>query len=111
VGGRRGPADRADVAAQVAGLGLPAALAARLAPPAPPEVIEVWPENWDAMRIFLGLETQWRRAGMAGVPVGLDYAALPVVATALGVPLLEDLLARLRILEGAALTAMAEKAR
>ena len=115
MGGRRGRADGADIAAQLAGLGLDPAqssvLAAGLAPPAPPEMIEVWPENWDAMRVFLGMETQWRRAGMAGVAVGLDYAALPVVTGALGVALDEDLLARLRILEGAAVKALAEGAR
>ena len=70
-------------------------------------MVEVMPENWGAMRIFLAMDTQWRRAGMAGVASGLDYAVLPVVAAALALTLDADLLARLRILEGAALTAMA----
>lgn len=70
-------------------------------------MVEVMPENWGAMRIFLAMDTQWRRAGMAGVATGLDYAALPVVAAALALALDADLLARLRIAEGAALVAMA----
>ncbi len=64
------------------------------------------PENWGAMRIFLAMDTQWRRAGMAGIATGLDYAVLSVVAGALAIGLDADLLARLRVLEGAALTAM-----
>ena len=92
-------------------MGLPPELAAGLVPPAsaaPSEVTEVWPENWDAMRVFLGMETQWRRAGMAGACVGLDYAVLPIVAGALAIAVDEDLLARLRVMEGAAVKAMAE---
>lgn len=83
-----------------------AGLAASAAPPAP-EMVEVMPENWGAMRIFLAMQTQWRRAGLSGIACGLDYAALPVVAGALAVALDADLLARLRIAEGAALVAMA----
>lgn len=68
------------------------------------------PENWDAMRLFLAMETQWRRAGMTGVATGLDYAVLPAVAGFNGLTLNADLFARLRIIEGAALKAMAERA-
>ncbi len=69
------------------------------------------PENWDAMRLFLAMETQWRRAGMSGVATGLDYSVLPAVAGLAGLALNADIFARLRILEGAALAAMAEAAR
>ena len=34
---------------------------------AQPEAIDVMPENWGAMRLFLAMETQWRRAGMSGL--------------------------------------------
>jgi hypothetical protein len=71
--------------------------------------LEIMPENWGALRVFLGLETQWRRAGVAGVPTGLDYAAIPVVCSMLGVLADADLLARLRVIEGAALAALAER--
>jgi hypothetical protein len=101
------------VLAEARALGLPEEMAAGLAASAQPaaaEAVEVMPENWGAMRVFLGMETQWRRAGMAGVAVGLDYGALPVVAGALGVTADADLFGRLRILEGAALAVMAERA-
>lgn len=35
---------------------------------------EVWPENWDATKVFLAMQTQWR-IGMNGV-TGLDYTPL-----------------------------------
>ena len=101
--------------AQAAGLGLPADVAAWLAASAQPAAAEtaigIWPENWDAMRLFLGMETQWRRAGMSGVATGLDYAVAPVVAGALGIALDSGCFDRLKILEGAALRAMAERNR
>jgi hypothetical protein len=82
-------------------------MAARLAASTrAPDTIEIMPENWPALRVFLGLETQWRRAGLGGVAVGLDYGALPVVAGCLGIPTDADLLARLKVLEGAAISAM-----
>lgn len=93
------------MAEQARGLGLPPeALAAmeRTAARGAPEHIGVWPENWGAVRVFLAMGTQWRRAGMGGVPVGLDYAALPAIAGALGVPADADLLARLRVMEAEA---------
>lgn len=42
-----------------------------------PEEFEVWPENWDAVRVFASIQTQWR-IGMAG-PTGLDYAVIPAM--------------------------------
>lgn len=42
----------------------------------------VWPENWQPLRVFLAMQTQWR-VGMAG-PTGLDYTALPAVGQMLG---------------------------
>jgi len=70
----------------------------------------IWPENWGAVRVFAAMSTQWRRAGMAGVPVGLDYAVLPVVAAAHGVACDGDLLARLAMIESAALRIMLDRA-
>ena len=69
---------------------------------------EVMPGNWGAVRVFFARGSQWRRAGMLGVAVGLDYAALPVVCDALAVPMDEPLLARVRVLEGEAVEAMFE---
>ena len=42
------------------------------------------PANWDAVRLFVAVQTQWRYAGMSGVPTGLDYAGCRAVAAGLG---------------------------
>lgn len=39
--------------------------------------VEVWPDNADALNVFIGMATQWRPS-FGGV-IGLDYAALPAV--------------------------------
>lgn len=38
------------------------------------EVVEIWPENWEAFRLFQMLATQWR-VSMGG-PTGLDHNVL-----------------------------------
>jgi hypothetical protein len=73
--------------------------------------LAIWPENWAAVRAMAAMATQWRRAGMAGIEVGLDYAVLPVVCAALALTLDEDLLGRIRVMEAAALSALAEARR
>jgi len=75
---------------------------------ATPPPTEVMPANWGAVRVFLAMGTQWRRAGMTGLPCGLDYAALPAVCAAEDEVLDGVLLARLRAMEGAALVRMDE---
>ncbi len=64
------------------------------------------PEAWDAARVFAAAGTQWRRAGMTGVPTGLDYAGVEAAARAVGVEWTGALLDRLRIMEHAAIEAM-----
>jgi hypothetical protein len=71
--------------------------------------VPVAAENWPALRVFVAMGTQWRRAGLGGIETGLDYAALPAVCGALAVPLDEDLLWRVRMLEAEALAVMAER--
>ncbi|WP_322105851.1 DUF1799 domain-containing protein [Paraburkholderia sp. J41] len=52
---------------------------------------EVFPENWDAVRLFEALSTQWRAVAfgtMAGARVlhmGLDYAVFEPVARLIGI--------------------------
>ncbi len=48
--------------------------------------VEVWPDNMPSVEVFIDLMTQWRRAGMAGVRSGLDYAVLPAVFAIRGIP-------------------------
>lgn len=71
--------------------------------------IEVWAENWEAMTVWLAMGTQWRVAGLTGLPIGLDYAALPVVTGALGLRLDEGLLARLRVMEDTAVQELVKR--
>lgn len=67
------------------------------------ETVEVWPDNWLALRVFQSMRTQWR-VGMSG-PTGLDYTALPIVMKLEGVSKrdLQDIFDCVRIMEGAAL--------
>jgi hypothetical protein len=65
----------------------------------------VWPENWDAMRAFLAVQTQWS-TGMGG-PTGLDYTRVRSGLELAGVPVTQELFSQLRTLEFAALDAMA----
>lgn len=48
--------------------------------------IEVWPDCMTAVEVFIDMDTQWRRAGMSGARVGMDYTALPVVFGIRGIP-------------------------
>lgn len=69
----------------------------------------VWPENWDAVRVFTACATQWRIS--AGHRTGLDYAALYAVIQMLGITANEDLLARIQVLEAEALKEFSWQAR
>ena len=40
------------------------------------DTVEVWPDCWPAVELFCDLGGQWRRAGMDGVAVALDYGVL-----------------------------------
>ncbi len=73
------------------------------------EEFEVWPENWDAVMLFVDLMTQWRM-GM-GSPVALDYAAIPVVMDLNGTPAYQrrELFDAIRVMEVGALEAMRRK--
>jgi len=65
------------------------------------QCFDVLPENWDAARLFVAVGTQWRYAGMAGLPTGLDYAGVAVVMERLGFD--GETFGQLQIMEGAAL--------
>jgi hypothetical protein len=68
--------------------------------------VDVWPDNLQAVNMFISMSTQWR-TGMSG-PTGLDYNALPGVMRMTGIPraswgtVFEDL----RQMEDAALQVM-----
>lgn len=73
--------------------------------------IEVWPDNWPAVELFVDLDTQWRRAGMAGERTGLDYTALPAVLGIRAIPKKKwpSLFDDLRVMEVAVLDYLNEK--
>jgi hypothetical protein len=79
------------------------------------EALRIHPANETAVRLFLSMATQWRLAGVGTmqraliIRTGLDYGAIEVTARLLGQDApTPDTFARLRILEGAAIEAMAE---
>lgn len=67
--------------------------------------VGVWPDNMPAVEVFSDLVTQWRRAGMAGMVTGLDYAAIPAVFAIRGIPKKQwgSLFDDLRVMEDAAI--------
>lgn len=61
------------------------------------------------MNFFLLCATQWRRAGMDGIPVGMDYAGVESAARMAGVVMTARLFGDLRVMELAALEAWSEE--
>ncbi|MEX0841714.1 MAG: DUF1799 domain-containing protein [Xanthobacteraceae bacterium] len=73
----------------------------------------VWPENAEAVRAFLAVDSQWRVTAVGGglAParpyfVGLDYAAARAGIAAAGIAITPELWAGLRVMEGEALKAL-----
>jgi hypothetical protein len=48
--------------------------------------VELWPENVPSALLFLACDTQWRYAGMNGVPTGLDYDGVRAVMELQAIP-------------------------
>jgi hypothetical protein len=71
-----------------------------------PAVVEVWPENWPAWRLFDEMAGQWR-VGFGG-RYALDYSTLFARMDRMGLAddAWNELYADVRICEAAALTAM-----
>ncbi|MBJ2282281.1 DUF1799 domain-containing protein [Pseudomonas sp. MF6767] len=69
---------------------------------------EVWPDNWSAFLLFEAMSTQWR-VGMGGA-TGLDYNALPPVASMLGMKRREipEVFHDIRVMEAEAMLVMSE---
>lgn len=70
------------------------------------DVVEIWPEHWDAYVLFAYMRTQWRAGGM-GV-IGLDYGTLhrKMDRMGLGPQQYDELEADIQIMEIAALNLM-----
>jgi len=63
--------------------------------------LDIWPDNWDVVRLFETLQTQWKiiAGGNRFVFTGIDYAAAAAMAKALGMAMTPDFLSDFRILE------------
>ncbi|WP_240885316.1 DUF1799 domain-containing protein [Sphingomonas sp. SFZ2018-12] len=75
------------------------------------EVVELAPDEAQAFALFVALDTQWRRHPMTGTRLGLDYAAIPVTAAMLDIPMSPAMLTDLRAMEAAAIGEMAKRER
>lgn len=77
------------------------------------EVFWLWPDHEATLRLWLQLQTQWRRGGMDNVATGLDYAAVLAALGPLGVARQERVarFGQLQIMEGAALDVWAQDRR
>ena len=76
-----------------------------------PEEFKVLEENWETLLLFLRVSTQWR-VGMGG-PTGLDHGVTLGILSLYGVEESKrvELFEGLRIMEDAALEAMARRAK
>ncbi|KPA87070.1 Phage related hypothetical protein (DUF1799) [Pseudomonas asplenii] len=74
----------------------------------PDKELGIWPDNWDSLRVFEALSTQWRTGAFGAT--GLDYTAIPATASMLGIKRSElpDIFPDIRIMEIEALAVMAE---
>jgi Phage related hypothetical protein (DUF1799) len=72
-------------------------------------VIEIAPDEVNAVALFLALQTQWARHGMTGAAIGLCYQAIPATAQMSGIKVTPALFADLQTMERAALDEMARK--
>ena len=62
-----------------------------------PEHFEVWPENWEAVCLFIRCETQWRISinGRAG----LDYSALLAMGSLYQIDSLSQVVEDVQVIE------------
>ena len=75
------------------------------------QTIEVWPDNLEAVNLFIQVMGQWRM-GFNG-PVALDYVSVDVVMRIEQIPIANQsrLLSELRIMEDSALSQIARNKR
>ena len=72
------------------------------------ELAEVPMADADTVNLFFALDTQWRRHAMTGQRIGIDYSAIAPTAQLYGIAMSPELMADVRMMEAAALSAMAE---
>lgn len=110
-GAQEDQTDRSELVAQLKAMGAPDEVISQARGKPRESVCKVFPENENALRVWLAMETQWRGQpmGLAGArPQGLDYVALPVVFDLLEIPDRAKVFRQLQTMERAALDAMRE---
>jgi hypothetical protein len=70
--------------------------------------VQVWPENWPVLELFLAVASQWRHAPFGG-PVGLHYTAVDVVIRHLQLDVTPEQWGGLQVMEAAAFDALTKK--
>ena len=73
------------------------------------DYLEVLPENWEAVQMFMRCQTQWR-TGLAG-PLGLDYGAVRWLLRLYEVEDHRSVLEDLQTMEAAVLMVMSKRAK
>ena len=78
------------------------------------EHTEIFPDNWESLRVFAAMKTQWRyvSCGMACIlATGLDYGVLPEVWKRTNIPESRQngIFRDLQIMEVAAMTVINER--
>lgn len=63
--------------------------------------LEVWPDNWPTVQAWLRCQTQWR--AIPGGAIGLDYVAVEMVLSRMGLLDDEPVFDGLQVMETAAL--------
>jgi hypothetical protein len=63
---------------------------------------EVFPENWDAVRVFQALTSQWRRDSFTGIFEGLNYPSVESVLHMMKIENTADVFRDIRVMEFAA---------
>lgn len=76
-----------------------------------PDMVEIAEADANTAALFLALDTQWRRHPMTGQRLGLDYAAIAPTAMLCGFTVDPDIMADIRSMEMAALSALARASR
>jgi len=69
----------------------------------------IWPENWDALLMFLACETQWRITPPDGKPSGIDYTALQAAMQMAAVTDVKQTFAGVQIMEKEVLRVWSER--
>ena len=72
------------------------------------DVFEIWPENAEALALFLACGTQWRMGPLGGV-LGLDYQGVQAALRMMKVKDIQTMFEDLRMMERAALEVLNRK--